>query len=548
MNAVRAMLKDRRRSQRGSVLSGVLIMTAFIAIISGALMTELSTGFVLAHVSDNRMANQATINSALEVTMNQLATTPISGGCPSLNAVNLNNRWAVPIYTSCWPTVRESPDHVALVGASAQFTVDGTYSAVITTTGQRYDIYLVGNSAGQLYQFDFMSSARLLTTLPGGTSGPPVAFPELTCCNNEIVTLVPISVPSNPPPGCPSGSCVAFVGQDGIGPPDSQCFLGANGPVTARPAEGVGNPGVYFFGDHTGTLFAYTASEGGGCVFEASASTSGGKPIVAGPVVYRNPNQSSTDEVYVVAGDGGGSSLVRFEYIRGKKSTTLTRVASQALPLEQAVGMAVDGTPLPARVAVTFNDGTVALAQIYSDFSMSAPVSTFLGNGIAGAPGWCCGSSPTRIGVAQSNGLSVLDTSLNLVGFYAAAASIAGSPVADAGGDWFFGANDGNVYEVPDIAPAPTVIKLGSAQLGRIQSSIALGPCPAGMCIFASSRDQTVYQIAFDARQAVITACIATSSSLPCSGATPLLHSEIEVGSSASKNSVHVQGWSYYSG
>ena len=46
MKELRALLSDRRRSQRGSVLSGVLIMVAFLAIISGALMTELSTNFV----------------------------------------------------------------------------------------------------------------------------------------------------------------------------------------------------------------------------------------------------------------------------------------------------------------------------------------------------------------------------------------------------------------------------------------------------------------------------------------------------------------------
>src|SRR5207245_10049118 len=71
MTAILALLKDRRRSQRGSVLSGVLIMTAFIAIISGALMTELSTNFLLSHTLLNRAANEATDSSAADLSLSQ---------------------------------------------------------------------------------------------------------------------------------------------------------------------------------------------------------------------------------------------------------------------------------------------------------------------------------------------------------------------------------------------------------------------------------------------------------------------------------------------
>src|SRR5205807_10660567 len=54
VKAIRGMLADRRRRQNGSVLSAVLILVAFLAIISGALMTELSTNFLLSHALVNR--------------------------------------------------------------------------------------------------------------------------------------------------------------------------------------------------------------------------------------------------------------------------------------------------------------------------------------------------------------------------------------------------------------------------------------------------------------------------------------------------------------
>src|SRR5260370_18136753 len=106
MTPIRALLKDRRRSQRGSVLSGVLIMTAFIAIISGALMTELSTNFLLSNTMLNRVANEATDNSAIELSLSQLQATQLNAPCPSLPTTSVNNLKASAVYLSSWPTVR----------------------------------------------------------------------------------------------------------------------------------------------------------------------------------------------------------------------------------------------------------------------------------------------------------------------------------------------------------------------------------------------------------------------------------------------------------
>jgi len=69
LTAIRSLLGDRRRAQQGGVLSGVLIMVTFLAIIAGALMTELSTHFLISHVLVNRVGNEATVNSAMELAL-----------------------------------------------------------------------------------------------------------------------------------------------------------------------------------------------------------------------------------------------------------------------------------------------------------------------------------------------------------------------------------------------------------------------------------------------------------------------------------------------
>jgi hypothetical protein len=64
------------------VLSGVLIMLAFIGVISGALMTELSSSFLLSHSLMSRVGKEATDNSAIELSMSRLQATPLNAPCP----------------------------------------------------------------------------------------------------------------------------------------------------------------------------------------------------------------------------------------------------------------------------------------------------------------------------------------------------------------------------------------------------------------------------------------------------------------------------------
>lgn len=545
MKRIRAVVTDPKRSQRGSVLSGVLIMTAFIAIIASALMTELSTNFLLSQNLVSRVANQATVNSALEMAMNRLGTTPISLGCPTLSTVTMNGRTAVPTYTSCWPTFRER--QYAPIASSSSFNVDGSHS-VIPRANQ--NLYLLGDSNGNVYQFAFGSQVpNWSRQLPGSVSGPPTAISDMSGTSTDIANLVPLSVQSNPPPACQAGGCVALLAQDVGFAPDNLCYMAANGPVTTQPAEGINNTTAAFFGDQTGVLFVYPATESGNCALQAKTTPSG-QPVVAGPVVFGGPvtGTSKTDEIYAVTYDGTWSWLRHYIYTVKNGSATLVETpAPLQLVASRAVGLAVDGNSLPARIAITFAGGQITVVQIQSGYGMQLLANGQIPAGIADAPYWCCGGSPTLIGVAQTNGLYVLGGSLNLVSSYAlSGTTISTSPAADLAGDWFFGADNGNVYEVPAIQSTPTLVTFGSSQLGQVRSSVQLGACPAGICIYLGSLNGNAYMVPLDARDSVLTVCIA-SAPPSCSGANPRLWANIEVGASGSPQSVHVQGWSYFS-
>jgi len=146
VKSIRALLADRRRSQRGSVLSGVLIITAFIAIIAGALMTELSTNLLLSRNLVVRMQNEATISSATELALSQLGTSELYGGCPGLSpTIPLNaGSSGVASYSACYPVVAGLPPYTHIVTAEP-FTIDSTHAIV---PGPGGDEYLIGDSEG----------------------------------------------------------------------------------------------------------------------------------------------------------------------------------------------------------------------------------------------------------------------------------------------------------------------------------------------------------------------------------------------------------------
>ena len=538
MTWITALLKDRRRRQRGSVLSGVLIMTAFIAVIAGALMTELSTNFLLSRNLVNRVADEATINSAVELALNQMQTTPLNGPCPAPIPVTLNSRSAVATYVSCWPTVDvRSPQFRRIASTSAPFSIDGTHAQM-----SGLNDYLVGNSGGTLYDFTFgFITPRWSLALGGAITGPPLVIPDPHIAG-QFLDVIPLSGP-----GCsPSTYCLSVRSDNGSSSaPSAMCSIPVNAPVVSQPASASSSyPGLVYFAAGT-TLEAVDVSTGGTqCDWEATATVSGGKPILAGPLTITCGTgcSSGTDMIYAVASDAGSSSLVHYSYRNG-----LSQAAQpiSGLPAN-ALGLALSGSTLPAKFAMTFGGGTVALAQLASDGDTSVGPSRSIGSGIGGAPYWCsqCGN---LIGVGGRNGgLYLFDSSLNPYASFAGPAPISTAPGADGGGNWYYGADDGYVYEVQVLVATQTMsLATRYGPMATVGSSVQVGGCPSGICVYLGGLDNNAYMIPLDARDAVLSACI-TVSPPGCSGENPKLWASVEVGANALQT-VHVQGWSYYS-
>jgi hypothetical protein len=555
MNALRALLADRRRSQRGSVLSGVLIITAFLAILSGALMTELSTNFLLSNALVNRVSTEATVNSAMELALDQLENTPLVNGCPGFipatplpAPITLNNRTAAVSYLSCWPSVRESPNFTSIAN-SAQFNVDGSHSVI----GSQ-DLYLVGDSGGTVYQYEFgESSPNWSIDLQSNITGPPLAIqdaaidPRLGGVDpQDISNLVPIAGGGNS--GCAATACVELMGQDVGSAPDVFCYMAAKEPVTSRPAAGIAFPQLAYFGDRSGTLYAYYATEpsckSNGPALPPAGQATGNAAIVAGPIVFQNNNR---DEVYIVTYDGSTSKLLHYTY-NGGSTFGLSGALTLPYSNQSPVGVAVEKTTVAARIAITFAGGGVAIARINSGYDLSLVASSVLGTGIASAPSWCSCPGGPQIGVAGLNGtLYLLDTNLNTVASHAGGSSIRTAPASDRVGEWFFGADDGYVHEVQQTpGTLLEVARYGPpGGLGSVVSSVQVAGCPAGICIYLGS-SSNAYIVSLDARSAKITACL-SSTPPACSGVNPRLWAAVEVGSAGAPQTVHVQGWSYYS-
>jgi hypothetical protein len=531
MRAVRAVMKDGKRSQRGSVLSGVLIITAFLAIIAGGLMTELSSSFLLSRALTHRVDNEATVNSAVELALNGLQTTPINSGCPAPAGANLNSQTAVATYVSCWPTVDTrslGAITTPVVNSAEAFNVDGTFASVPSPGGNEY---LVGDSGGMFYRFGFGQNSPSTVPLGGSITGPALAMPD------GRTILIPVAN-STAGRGC-SGNCVAILTLGSSTP----CYVQANGNVSSRPVAAINYSNVAFAGDSSGAVVAYDTT---GCSNETQA-----QPIqpVVGLVAFKGtPNtKPATDEVYALEGDSTGSQLVHYSYSDNKHGVAALSVRGGTIGNLPAnpVGLAFDQATLPARLVLTFASGAVALVQVQQNFSMSLAGTSSVPANVADAAYWChCPGPADTIGIGGKNGtLYLLDANLNRTATFAIGAPIFTTPAADGAGDWFVAADDGNLHEVPALAAAPKPpLTFGAGSFGQVRSSIQLGACGAWICAYLGSINTNIYLVPLDARDAVLSAAITSSPS-----ANPHLWASVEVGSSSSAQTVHVQGWSYYS-
>jgi hypothetical protein len=540
---LRAFLKDGRRSQRGSVLSAVLILVVFLAIISGALTTALSTNFLLSSNLLNRVYTEATVNSAAELGINQLQTIPLRGQCPGpVVSPILNNQTAVANVLSCWPTVYEQAKFTSLANASQPFTIDGTHARV----GGLND-YVVGNPDGTVYDYRFDTrTQRWAFSLSGGSAvtGTPLVMNDPNQ-GGEYLDLIPVSgsVCS------PNANCVSVRSDDGSTQiPGQRCPIAATGGlVLTQPFASPSFNTIAYFSAGA-DLNSIDLNE---CEPASTMTIPGGQPVVAGPVAIRCRSGCSrtTDEVYAVVSDNGSSSLVRYSYRNGFNSP------SQVLPLPWggATGLALSGSNL-SRMAITFTGGggRVSLVTIAADGSMTLARSSPQALGaIARAPYWCvqCGD---LIGVGSQNGLYVFDSSLNLYATPpAGSASISTTPQAESAGHyWFYGADDGYVYEAQVAAGQPVTIYSNKyGRMAQFGSSVQVGDCKNNtwICAYLGALDTNTYLIPMDSRDSLLTACITVAAPTCSVGTNPRVWTHVEVGVAANPQTVHIQGWSYYS-
>jgi hypothetical protein len=539
MKAIHELLTDKQRSQRGSVLSGVLIMLTFIGIISGALMTELSTNFLISSVQTNRTANQATVNSAVELAMSQLQArlTVNNAGCPSApQTLKLNgDRTAVFTYSNCRPTVREQPQFTRLSSYSSPFRVDGTHAQP-----KGLDDYVVGDSGGNVFDYTFgASSPRWVRQLGGAVTAPPLVIPNPSRAG-AFVDVIPMSAP-----GCSGAPYCLIVLDDNTStnPPPVRCSIPvAGGPVLSQPGANVDGSLVYY-GD--GSRIDAVSFSGGRCTAQFSVSTNGNQPVVAGPVAFGSVNNcgngngnGNAESVYAVVSDGSSSRVVTIANDEGDVSGS----QSLLLPWGNAKGIDTAVSAQGASIVVTFRDGGVALVHISCSGRMTlAGPRPVLPSGISSAPYWCvpCGD---RIGVGtQSGGLYLFDQSLNQYASYLTMGSpISTTPAADAAGNWYAASDDGYVHLL-QVRAAPTMAEINKfGQMGQPGSAIAVGFCATGICVYLGGLDSHAYLIPLDARETLIAACINS-----CSGAHLQLVAHVVVGALTTPRTVSVRCWSY---
>jgi hypothetical protein len=592
VKALHLLLHDRHRRQRGSVLSALLIVVAFVAILVGALLTEVTDAFVLSRDLVSRVQREATVSSALELGINKLQS--------DVSQIN-----AVP--TNCAQDSRTPPPSITLNGLSARidgqqscvgiipevtrglasgfFAVDGVHD---TIAGRNR--YLVSDTSGQMYSYDFSTGSQTWHLSMGGTA----TAPPLTKGGpgGSVDILVPVTMSGG---GC-SGHCVLLFNETSVGrTPTGRCIMAAAATVGGQPAAGVNFPDYAYFGDSGGNLYAYnTRSANCGPAALTSAGVGNGLRVVGVPLVFSSGGgDSGSDDLFVLVTSSSDTRLQHWSYTqpidcqnnRGgdnqgdcdnghrQPQPTLTLLASRTLGGSNALGYSANSTSLPLTLAITTSSGRLDLATINRSFSMSQGSSIQLPNGqtTTRAPYWCsqCRTRPNQrqdlIGVGTTRGaLYLYDTGLNQAFTYDGRAdpshpsstlAMTSSPMADSNGEWYVGANDGWIYDVE--IPVSGVQMFNAARFGPGVASISSSPI-VGDCLAAESRGPCMFfgsttSGSFFARIGItrisdLRACLSSANG-PCTG-IPQLWARVQVGPARywnAANGVYVQGWSFYS-
>jgi hypothetical protein len=566
VNVLRAMVADRRSRQRGSVLSGLLIIVAMLAILIGALMTELSSSFLLSRTLSVRVQREATVNSAMELGIHSLQARSVPAVCatdtsgPYPLSSKVNGIWATVTRATCSAIVADQTANLA----TGNYPLDGIRDSY-------RNAYLVADSLGRLRSYVFGQASPSWTVALGGSPSGPAT-----------TTSRSLMVPVNKSASDCNGHCVAFYDFGG-GTPSFRCNLRASALVTAGAAVEVpvgGRsrfPNYVFFATPNGVLYVYDPTSSG-CPMLATASAGGG---IAGPLlVFAGTRSGSTtsDDIFAVVTDSTRTRLTHWIYSEapgdcqgqcdgGGQGTTIS-LTQAPNPITIPIGATAIGydtsanapaTNLPLDLVIAAAGGRIATARIsvaisgqrmtYSEANL---VNASLGVPLARAPYWChCG--PDLIGVGSTNGrLMLLSTGLAIVHQYTGSAPINTTPIADASGDWYFGADDGNVYDV-EVAGANVQALFLAAKFspgtGAIRSSPIENACGSARCVYFGYGAAGTYLVLIgDTRQIDMQACVTSASGSSTCSANPQLWAQVTVGKGASGgHGVSVQGWSYYS-
>lgn len=575
MTRIRLLLGDRARRQRGSVLSAVLIIVAFLSILAGALVTELTGSLLVSSTLVTRMKHEATVTSAVELGIHQLQSSTAPPVCVRDGRgpwyVTLNGSPAA-VTLACKGII---PD-VAQTLAPGSFAVDGIHD---TTAGR--DRYLVADSAGRLRAYAFGSTIPSWSKNIGGAPTAPLL--AAVDSDGSNVLLIPTAMAGS---NC-AGHCVALFSDPG-GAPTFRCSMPASTRVTTRAAEEVSAgkspnfPDYAFFGGSgaAGDLYVYDAASDASCGQLASASLGGaaaGPPLVF-PGIANVKKSSSTvsDEIFVLVSDGTRTRLQHWRYTEtvdnlGNKTQNLSQVGSLVLTNQlggTAVGYAVSST-VPVigtnlTLAMAGAGGQMATARIAVNsgpsYALSVIASVTLAGPVSRPPYWCHCPGQDLIGVGSTNGtLYLLNTALAIKWSYAGQVdgwpAINTTPTADSNGDWYFGADDGYVYDVEIPTSGAQMFKAarfgpgGAARSSPIVGGAADG-CASGPCLyFASSTAGSYFALLGGTRIIDLSACVSSASGSTSCAANPRLWARVEVGSPAivGGRGVYVQGWSYYS-
>ncbi|HEY7935487.1 MAG TPA: hypothetical protein VID48_16820, partial [Solirubrobacteraceae bacterium] len=547
--------------------------------------------FLISRTLVARVQHEATMTSAAELGIHQLQTSLPTPVC----ARDVRGPWSLTLNgtpASVIPTCQAIVPDIAkglATGALTAFAIDGVHD---TSAGRNR--YLVSGSvvpgaAGVLRGYSFGQTGSSWSVQIGGAQTAAL-LPKVDSSGSSVL-LIPAAIPGS---GC-GGQCVALF-NDAVDPPKFRCSMPSNAAVTTTPAselKGSGSsnfPDYAFFSDSAGAgrLYVYNASAAGSCNQLASVTVGGlavGAPLVfPGAVSGRSGDQTVSDEIYVLVTSGAGTSLKHFRYSETTEcnrdcdngngnGTTVTLGLLNTTSLGPAFGgnavgyassstSAVPGTTIS--LAIAGASGMLTIAQITvsrgPSYAASVGVVGALAGGVARAPYWCHCPGQDLIGVGSTNGsLYVLSNKLVMLWLYDGKAdgspAINSIPMADANGDWYFGADDGYVYDVEIPTAGAKMFKAARfGPGGAIRSSPILGTladgCLTGPCLYFASTSAGSYFVRLGGTRIFdLQACISTAAgSTTCVG-NPHLWARVEVGpiSVIGGSGVYVKGWSYYS-